>query len=80
MCLQGGPLFGGKSINATDAVIAPKMYHTIVALKHFKQWQLPAQMSAIQRYMGAVMQQPEWKATDYGQELIIKGWAAHLAH
>lgn len=31
-----GPLFGGKSLNATDCAVAPKLYHVLVALKHYK--------------------------------------------
>lgn len=34
--LQGGPFFGGTSIDDTDAAVAPKLYHCMVALKHFK--------------------------------------------
>lgn len=34
--LQGGPFFGGSALDATDAAVAPKLYHCMVALKHFK--------------------------------------------
>ena len=33
---QSGPLFGGKVMDATDAAFAPKLYHIVVALSHFK--------------------------------------------
>ena len=34
--LLKGPLFGGQALNATDASLAPKLYHVVVALKHYK--------------------------------------------
>lgn len=33
---QGGPLFGEHDLNATDASIAPKLYHALTALNHYK--------------------------------------------
>lgn len=33
---QGGPLFGGERLNSTDCAVAPKLYHALVALKHYK--------------------------------------------
>jgi chloride intracellular channel protein 1 len=33
---QGGPFFGGAHLDATDASLAPKLYHALVALGHFK--------------------------------------------
>ncbi len=31
-----GPLFGGKTLDATDAAFAPKLYHIMVALARYK--------------------------------------------
>ena len=31
-----GPLFGGKVTDSTDAAFAPKLYHIVVALGHYK--------------------------------------------
>jgi hypothetical protein len=45
-CSQDGPLFGGKAMNATDAAVAPKLYHIMVALDHFKVEILSNLMSA----------------------------------
>ncbi|KAG2490960.1 hypothetical protein HYH03_010637 [Edaphochlamys debaryana] len=74
-----GPLFGGHSLNATDASVAPKLYHTVVALRHFRGWELPAEFTAIRKYLDAIKQMPEWKATDYGEAQILKGWERHMA-
>lgn len=74
-----GPLFGGQSLNATDAALAPKLYHCNVALRHFKGYELPEECGAVRAYLTAAKALPAWKACDYGEEMIIKGWTGHLA-
>jgi len=46
-----GPYFGGKSLNATDAALAPKLYHAFTALQHFRVrgWLPAARASACAR-------------------------------
>lgn len=44
-----GPLFGGQHLNGTDCSLAPKLYHAVVALKHFKGWELPARFTALHK-------------------------------
>ncbi|GFR48917.1 hypothetical protein Agub_g10867 [Astrephomene gubernaculifera] len=73
-----GPLFGGSRLNATDASLAPKLYHIAVALKHFKGWQIPEELKAVHSYLSAVKQLPEWQHTDYGEAAIIRGWQRHM--
>lgn len=74
-----GPLFGGQQLDATDAALAPKMYHALTALRHFKGMELDAaRFPAVAAYRDALAAAPEWAATDYGPEAIIKGWAKHL--
>ncbi|KAI8466233.1 MAG: dehydroascorbate reductase [Monoraphidium minutum] len=78
-----GPLFGGASLNAVDAALAPKVYHAFTALKHFRGFDLYAlpgnAYPAIKKYRLALAELPAWKKTDYGQEAIIKGWERHGA-
>ncbi|KXZ54613.1 hypothetical protein GPECTOR_4g678 [Gonium pectorale] len=73
-----GPLFGGQRLNATDAAVAPKLYHIVTALGHYKGWKLPAELPAVARYLDAVKALPEWKATYYSEELLLKGWKRHM--
>lgn len=75
-----GPLLGGTTLCQADAAIAPRLYHIKVALAHFKHFAIPADLKALSRYLDAVTALPEWKATDYGEDAIIAGWTAHLAH
>ncbi|KAF6255694.1 dehydroascorbate reductase [Scenedesmus sp. NREL 46B-D3] len=75
-----GPFFGGEQLDATDAAMAPKMYHALTALGHFKGLALdPSKFPAVSKYRELMKEQPAWKATDYGQEAVVKGWAAHMA-
>lgn len=46
----------------------------MVALKHYKGFQLPASYAALWRYMAWVQLLPEWQAVDYGSDSIIAGW------
>lgn len=74
-----GPYFGGDHLDATDASLAPKMYHALTALGHFKGLKLDeTKYPAVSKYRGLLKDNPAWKATDYGQEAIVKGWAKHL--
>ncbi len=41
-----GPFLGGKEPSAADMAIAPKLYHTTVALKHFKVCSVCAEFKA----------------------------------
>ncbi|KAF8057748.1 DHAR1 [Scenedesmus sp. PABB004] len=75
-----GPFFGGDHLDATDAAMAPKMYHALTALGHFKGLKLDeAKYPAVARYRAALKDLPAWKASDYGMEAIVKGWARHMA-
>eukprot|EP00878_Enallax_costatus_P001565 GHUV01001716.1.p1 GENE.GHUV01001716.1~~GHUV01001716.1.p1 ORF type:complete len:246 (+),score=69.50 GHUV01001716.1:81-818(+) len=74
-----GPYFGGDHMDATDASMAPKMYHALTALGHFKGLKLDEEkFPAVSKYRALLQENPAWKATDYGQEAVIKGWAKHL--
>ncbi|GFH24398.1 dehydroascorbate reductase [Haematococcus lacustris] len=74
---QKGPLFGGDTLNATDAALGPKLYHAQVALQHLKGYTLPDRFSALHKYLDYIKQQPAWQATDYGAAAIVAGWSAH---
>lgn len=55
----------------------PRLYHMAVALPHFKQWTVPEKFSALLAYMKLADEHPAFKATDYGADMIIKGWLGH---
>jgi len=73
------PFLGGGALNASDASLAPKLYHISVALPAIKGWRLPERFKAIRAYLEALPSSHAWVATDYGTDAIVAGWRAHLA-
>jgi hypothetical protein len=79
---HGGPLFGGAALNATDAAVAPKLYHATVALGQFKGWALDAnEFPALATYMAALSDMPAWRRTlpADGDAAVVAGWKAHMS-
>lgn len=78
--VKSGPYVGGTNVCATDLSLAPKLYHLQVALKHFKGWEIPADLSAVYRYLNLIKARPSWKNTLYSEEAVVAGWKRHLEH
>ena len=38
---------------------------------------MPAELTAVRRYMDAFMARPSWQHTVYAPELVVRGWARH---
>ena len=49
-CLQGHPYISGKNVSAVDLSLAPKLFHLVVALEHFKRWKVPESLSSVHAY------------------------------
>ncbi|KAK9830373.1 hypothetical protein WJX72_011371 [[Myrmecia] bisecta] len=75
---QHGPFLKGQDISAGDLALAPKLYHLTVALKAFKDFTVPERFTAVTSYLAAVQGRQSWKNTHYSEELVLKGWKAHL--
>ncbi|KAI3438883.1 hypothetical protein D9Q98_001298 [Chlorella vulgaris] len=86
-CLRGldahlaasGPYIGGEAPCATDLAVMPRLYHMQVATKHFRDWDVPAELQALQKYMELFMVRDSWNLTHYSPELVVAGWAKHGA-
>lgn len=74
-----GPFVGGEAVSTTDCSLMPKLYHMQVALKHFKDWELPERYSAIRQYIQAFEARPSWQHTYYAPDVVIAGWQKHLS-
>lgn len=48
-----------------------------MAAKHFRGWEMPADLAALRSYIAAWEARPSWQRTRYAPESIIAGWAAH---
>ena len=53
----------------------PRLYHLTTALDHFKGWKMPGKLGNVTEYIDRVKQTDAFTNTDYGQEMILKGWA-----
>eukprot|EP00204_Picochlorum_oklahomense_P004195 CAMPEP_0118799490 /NCGR_PEP_ID=MMETSP1161-20130426/1691_1 /TAXON_ID=249345 /ORGANISM="Picochlorum oklahomensis, Strain CCMP2329" /LENGTH=223 /DNA_ID=CAMNT_0006727199 /DNA_START=172 /DNA_END=843 /DNA_ORIENTATION=- len=71
------PYIGGASPCQTDFLVMPRLYHLKIALKHFRNWDMPSNLTAVQTYMDTFMGRDSWKNTYYSPELVIKGWERH---
>ncbi|CAD7695697.1 unnamed protein product [Ostreobium quekettii] len=74
-----GPFLGGDRFNSVDVMLLPRLYHAFTVLKHFKGWELPEEYGTVAAYFGEAKGRDSWKATDYGEEMILKGWAPKFA-
>lgn len=45
-----GPYVNGENICAVDMSLAPKLYHLVVALGHFKSWTIPESFTHVCNY------------------------------
>lgn len=48
-----------------------------VTTKHFRGWELPAQLTHLKAYIDAYSARPSWQHTLYSPEAIIAGWERH---
>ena len=46
-----GPYIGGGEICATDLALAPKLRHMKVACKHYKDFEVPEELTALKSYI-----------------------------
>lgn len=77
-----GPLFGGDSLNETDAATAPKLYHACVALGHYKGYKLDtAKFPAVAAYMAKLKTMPAWEHSlpSDGDAAVVAGWGKHMS-
>lgn len=73
-----GPFLQGADISAADLALGPKLYHLQIALKEYKNWELPAKLVAIRRYYGHITSRPSWTATHYSADLVKAGWKSKV--
>ncbi|GMH39707.1 hypothetical protein BSKO_07605 [Bryopsis sp. KO-2023] len=76
---RGGPFLGGESFNAADASVLPKLYHMKTALGEYKKWTIPDSLPNLLSYIAKAAERPSWKNTDYGTDMILKGWGKHFS-
>lgn len=73
---RGTDFFGGDGLNAADAEFLPRFYHMSTVLGS-EGWALPESVPKLKAYFDRATSRPSWINTDYGPELILKGWGVH---
>eukprot|EP00850_Spirogloea_muscicola_P011153 SM000068S20585 [mRNA] locus=s68:345639:347549:- [translate_table: standard] len=74
---SGGPFILGDRLSSLDLSLAPKLYHVEIALKHFKDWSMPPDLTALRSHIETVQARESFKKTQAPKEIVIRGWAAH---
>ncbi|KAJ7522735.1 hypothetical protein O6H91_18G024700 [Diphasiastrum complanatum] len=72
------PFMNGRFPSMLDMDLAPKLYHLIVALKHFKKWTIPLEFTYLDAYIKKMFARPSFTKTKPPEDLIIRGWERHL--
>ncbi|KAJ7975874.1 Glutathione S-transferase [Quillaja saponaria] len=73
---EHGPYVAGEKISAVDLSLAPKLYHLVVALGHFKKWTIPEDLSHVNNYTKLLFSRESFQKTKPPKdEYLIAGWA-----
>lgn len=70
-----GPFVAGEKVTAVDLSLAPKLYHLVVALRHFKSWTIPESLAKVHNYIKLLFSRESFEKTKAAEEYIIAGWA-----
>ncbi|KAG0516617.1 hypothetical protein BDA96_09G018700 [Sorghum bicolor] len=76
---HGRPYISAKNVSAVDLSLAPKLFHLVVALEHFKHWKVPESLSNVHAYTKALFSRESFIKTKPTKEHLIAGWVAHGA-
>ncbi|GAU12146.1 hypothetical protein TSUD_01120 [Trifolium subterraneum] len=69
-----GPLVAGEKVSAVDLSLAPKLYHLVVALDHFKNWAIPESFTNVHNYIKLLFARDSFEKTKAAKEYVIAGW------
>jgi chloride intracellular channel protein 1 len=70
-----GPFIAGEKVSAVDLSLAPKLYHLVVALDHFKKWTIPESLTNVHNYIKLLFARDSFEKTKAAKEYVIAGWA-----
>ncbi|MED6157709.1 Glutathione S-transferase dhar1, mitochondrial [Stylosanthes scabra] len=70
-----GPFVAGEKVTAVDLSLAPKLYHLVVALDHFKNWTIPQDLANVHNYTKLLFSRESFEKTKAAKEYVIAGWA-----
>ncbi|KAI9128429.1 hypothetical protein K1719_001422 [Acacia pycnantha] len=70
-----GPYIAGDKVTAVDLSLAPKLYHLTVALRHFKKWTVPENLTNVHNYTKLLFARESFQKTKAEEQYVIAGWA-----
>ena len=70
--------FGGETFGRDDIAIVPFLYHVVVAGKELKNWKLPMDCSAVERYVSEMMKVESFQKTCANVDAIVSGYGRVL--
>ncbi|CAJ1977724.1 unnamed protein product [Sphenostylis stenocarpa] len=71
-----GPFVAGEKVTAVDLSLAPKLYHLVVVLGHFKKWSIPESLAHVHNYTQLLFSRESFEKTKPAkEEFVIAGWA-----
>ncbi|RWW78904.1 hypothetical protein BHE74_00012843 [Ensete ventricosum] len=71
-----GPYVNGENISAVDLSLAPKLYHLVIVLDHFKGWKVPENLTYVHAYVKLLFNRESFvKTKPAKEEHVIAGWA-----
>ncbi|ESW14697.1 hypothetical protein PHAVU_007G009800 [Phaseolus vulgaris] len=71
-----GPYVAGEKVTAVDLSLAPKLYHLVVVLGHFKKWSVPESLAHVHNYTKLLFSRESFEKTKPPkEEYVIAGWA-----
>jgi len=73
-----GAFMNGDTMQHPDCDILPKLQHVKVALKKYKDFDIPDYLPSLHAYMQAASQHPSFNATCPSDEAIVEGWRKHF--
>ncbi|KAG0559814.1 hypothetical protein KC19_10G131200 [Ceratodon purpureus] len=69
-----GPYIAGKNPTDSDYALIPKLHHMRVALAHYMNFKIPADLTALHKYIELLESRPSFQKTNSPDEMIIQGW------
>ncbi|KAL5066724.1 hypothetical protein RYX36_017611 [Vicia faba] len=69
-----GPYVAGEKVSAVDLSLAPKLYHLVLALGHFKKWTIPESLTHVHNYIKLLFARESFEKTKAEEKYVIAGW------
>lgn len=73
-----GPYVNGEKLTSVDLRLAPKLYHLVVALGHYKNWAVPESLTYVHNYTKLLFSRESFEKTKAAEKYVIAGWASKV--